>query len=212
MILHPIQLKLFRISERLNVKTMSLREMGRMVNESHPQKVSHHLGQLEKKGLIRVDKRTGEILRVTSAKEPRIMHFLDIPVLGIANCGEACSFADNHVEGYLKISRNLLRKSDNVFAVKASGSSMNRSDIAGKNIDDGDFVVIDSDDKEPVHNKYFLSIIDGLANIKKLHIDKKNKQWILMSESSEEHQDIYIHPNDQYVIGGRVVQVIKNHH
>ena len=209
MILHPIQLKLLRISEQLNTRGMSLREMGRMVDETHPQKISHHLSQLEKKGLIRIDKRTGKIERIGSPKEQKLIRFLSIPILGVANCGEARSFADNHIEGYLKISKTLLKKSDNVFAVRASGSSMNRSSIAGKNIDDGDLVIIDSNDKEPAQNKYFLSIIDGLANIKKLHIDEKNKQWVLMSESSEKHQDIYIHPNDQYVIGGRVVQVMK---
>jgi SOS-response transcriptional repressor LexA len=207
--LHPIQDKLLRIASQLNVETMSLRDIGRLIGESHPQKISHHLKKLEEKKLILVNRVTGVVKDISEHLERGESQIISVPVLGVANCGTPLSFADEHIEGYLKISKTLLKKSKDIFAVRASGSSMNRANIEGQNIEDGDFVIIDPQDKEPVKNRYILSIIDGLANIKKLYINQKNSQWILASESNEIHSDIYIHPNDSYMIGGRVIRVIK---
>jgi len=30
---------------------------------------------------------------------------ISLPILGSANCGEAACFADNHVEGYLQVTK-----------------------------------------------------------------------------------------------------------
>ena len=53
-----------------------------------------------------------------------------------------------------------------------------------------------------------IQLHEGVA-IKKFNLDKKNNQIILSSESSEQHPPIFIHPDDSYFIGGKVVQVIK---
>ena len=83
--------------------------------------------------------------------------------------------------------------------------------VKGNTIEDGDFVIIDKNDKNPNNGDYVLSIIDDVANIKKFVRDRKNKQIILLSESTEDLPPIYIHPKDfsEYIIGGKVIQVIK---
>ncbi len=54
-----------------------------------------------------------------------------------------------------------------------------------------------------------LSIIDGMANIKRFFLDKANNQVVLVSDSTKEFPPIYIHEDDDFMINGKVVQVIK---
>ncbi len=64
-------------------------------------------------------------------------------------------------------------------------------------------------DKNVKNGDIVLSIIDGMANIKKFFLDKEHGQAILMSESTKEFPPIYIHEDDDFMINGKVVQVIK---
>ena len=59
--MHTIQEKLLKLSETKNLGQMTLREIGSFIGETSPQKVKHHLQQLEKRGLIRIDKKAGII-------------------------------------------------------------------------------------------------------------------------------------------------------
>ncbi len=87
---------------------------------------------------------------------------------------------------------------------------MNRANINGQNIEDGDYVVIDSNKVDIQHIMYALSIIDGCANIKRLVLDKDKERITLISESTEKYNPIYIHKDDDFLINGSVVSVIKN--
>ena len=80
------------------------------------------------------------------------------------------------------------------------------------NIDDGDYVLIDSEAKNPENGDYVLSIIDGAANIKKFRKDKERGLIMLISESSSNYDPIYIHQDDasSYSVAGKVLGVLKN--
>jgi len=86
---------------------------------------------------------------------------------------------------------------------------MNRAEIDGKKIDDGDYVIIDSQNCEAKDGEVVLSVIDGMANIKKFSVDEENNQIVLVSESTQNFPPIYIHQDDDYMINGKVIQVIK---
>ena len=206
MTIHPIQQKLLKISENINLSKMSLREIAHLVEEKHPQKISHHLFQLEKKGLIKIDRRSGNIKKVKAGENNNL---ITVPILGTANCGEANIFANENLEGYLKISKKFINKDKNIFAIRAHGLSMNKANIKGFNIEDGDHVIVDGGNRNPNSGDYVLSIIDETANIKRFHIDKSKKQIALISESTENLPPIYIHPDDKYMINGVVKYVIK---
>ena len=136
---------------------------------------------------------------------------VSLPIIGSANCGPATIYAEANIEGYLKISPKLLPRAKNIFAIQAVGYSMNRANINGRAIENGDYVIIDADYKQPKNNDYVLSIIDGVANIKKFIQDVKNKMIILVSESTRNYPPIYIHKDElmNYLVSGRAVQVIK---
>ena len=208
--MHIIQEKLIKLAENRNLGQMTLRQIGKLIDVKHPQKIKHHLNQLAKKGFIRFNKEKGLIEKIKQGTIKKT-GFFAVPILGSANCGEATIFADENLEGYLKISSKLLKKKQGIFAIKAEGSSMDKADIDGKTIDDGDYVIVDNKDRSPINRDYVLSIIDDVANIKKFIFDKKNKQIVLLSESTMDFPPIYIHPEDfsKYMISGKVVQVIK---
>lgn len=213
--MHKIQEKLLQIADRKNLGRYTLREIGGFLGESSPQKVKHHLQQLEKRGFIRIDKANNLIEKIGEGgslkgvlKNARL---LSIPILGSANAGPAMVFANSNIEGYLRVSSNLLQRpmGHRLFALKVDGPSMNMAYIGNKRIEDGDYVIIDSEDREAVNDDIVLSVIEGMANIKKYYIDKENNQILLMSESTHDFPAIHIHENDDFVINGKVIGVIK---
>ena len=86
---------------------------------------------------------------------------------------------------------------------------MNRATIDGKKIENGDYVIVDVDDKNVKNGDIVLSIIDGMANIKRLFVDHENNQVVLMADSTKEFPPIYIHADDDFMVNGKVIQVIK---
>ena len=209
--MHLIQQKLLKLSGSYNLGDMALRDIAKIIGEEHPQLIKHHLEQLEKKGLISWDRDERKILR-TSNNPASNIDFIVIPVLGAANCGIASVFADESIIGHIKVSTRLIHNRTKVFAVQAVGSSMNKANIDGKSIEEGDYVIVDPVDKNIRSNDYVLSIIDDMANIKKISIDQKNEQIVLLSESSNPYPPIFLHESDasKFLVNGKVIQVIKH--
>jgi repressor LexA len=86
---------------------------------------------------------------------------------------------------------------------------MNKSNINGMSIEDGDYLIIDSDYRTPRNGDIVLSVIDDMANIKKYIYDEENNQIILVSQSTKDIPPIYIHENDSFMVNGKVIQIIK---
>ena len=213
--MHEIQAKLLELSNKHDLSKMGLRHIGRLIGVEHPQKVKYHLKKL---GLLSNEKLKNANLKnkknkldVVSTKKQ--LGFISIPILGLANCGDATMLADAKVEGHLSLSKRLFKANPthNFFAVRAVGSSMNKASVNGKNIDEGDYVIVDSDNRLPQDDDYVLSVIGGAANIKKFVKDEKNYQIVLESESNQFFPPIHIHEDDlnEYLVNGKVVQVIK---
>src|SRR5258708_1155627 len=124
------QQKLLDLTKKEDITKLSLRQIGEKIGiKNSPQLIKHHLSQLQKKGHINLEKR----MNVFSAIEKNLLKsstFLDIPVLGTANCGKATLIAQEKIDGYLCISSTILKNSSkNLFAVRAKGNSMNRANI-----------------------------------------------------------------------------------
>lgn len=206
--MHIIQEKLLKLITESNITRMTLREIGELIDEKYPQKVKHHLDQLEKKGFIKRDPDKKEISRLDH-QTGAVTSLLSVPIVGAANCGPATIFANENIEGYIKISKSILRKCKNIFAIRAQGLSMNKASVNGNTIEDGDYLIIDSEDTTPNSGDIVLSVIDDMANIKKYVWDEINNQVVLVSESTKNLPPIYIHQDDSFVINGKVIQIIK---
>lgn len=206
--MHPLQEKLLKLVSEKNIGSLTLRQIGEVIKEKFPQKVKHHLYQLEQKGFIIIDTKNQKISPINNKVHPKDL-LISIPIIGSANCGPATIYADENIEGFLKISRRLITKQKGVFAIKAHGNSLNKANINGKNIESGDFVIIDSNQTAPKDGDYILSIIDNLANIKKFRIDHKNERIALISESTQSITPIFIHKEDDFKINGKVIDIVK---
>ncbi len=206
--MHQIQENIVEILQSKNLSGMTLREIGELVGEKFPQKIKHHLDQLVKRGLIKIDKTTKTISRA-AAGAVKNTQLISIPIVGMANCGPATIFANENIEGYLRISKSILRKFKNIFAIRAQGISMNRAQVNGQTIEDGDYLLVDSEQTDPRNGDIVLSVIDDMANIKKYVWDEANNQIVLVSQSTKDIPPIYIHEDDSFMINGKVIQVIK---
>ena len=215
MSMHVIQEKILKLMDVKDISGFALREIAKEIGETGgPQKIKHHLSQLAKKSMIKVDKQENRIYKVKAGVD-KGSNFVSLPIVGNANCGEAVCFADNHVEGYFQVSKNILgdlsKRAKNLFVLRAVGSSMNQSDVFGSSVEDGDYVIVDGAKRLGKNNSYVVSLIDGVANIKKIHMNKEEKQIVLFSESNQNIPPIYIHEDDvdNYLIAGTVVKVMK---
>lgn len=209
--MHTTQQRILDLANTKNLATLKLREIGELVGEPHPQKIKHHLNHLLKKGLLKQNSDKTVISPISATDQSD--RFISLPILGSANCGQATLIADEYPEGYLQISKSMLPnfQPKEYFALKAVGNSMNRASIKGKSIEDGDYVVVDRKQKNNYQNKYVLSIINGMANVKRFIFDSLNNQIALISQSSQDYPPIYIHTDDfqNYMINGEITDVIK---
>jgi SOS-response transcriptional repressor LexA len=211
MSMHQIQKKILQIAQTQDLSRLSLREIGRLIDVNHPQKVKHHIEQLRKKKLLSLVGARNLISDLKGAKQASGV-IINVPILGKANCGEATLLAEEDLMGYLPVSKSILKQNKNIFALKSVGDSMNVAKIDDKNIEDGDYVIVDAEAKVPKSGDYIVSVIDGCANIKRFYKDDKHRRFVLVSESNTDYPPIFIHEDDmsEYLINGKVIQVIKS--
>lgn len=209
--MHKTQEKLLELAEKENLAAYSLRKLAEMIGESvkNPQKIKHHLQQLFDKGLIMQSLDGKKIEKVCAGANKKSI-LVSLPIYGSANCGQALSFADNRIEGYLQVSKGImgeqkLKRLKDFFVLKASGNSMNKAGI-----NDGDYLIIDRDISDIKNGDIVLSIIGEVANIKKFHKDPKNKRITLFSESYGDYPPICIDDVENYALNGKVVDTIIN--
>ena len=195
----------------------SLEEIAKHFELKHPSAAHYHVAKLQEEGYLERESNRPRSIGVFADRSLNApiykktgMDAMRVPVYGSANAGPATLLAEENIQGYLKVSRSLLCGKDNIFALRVESDSMNKARIQGKNLEDGDFVLIDPSHKVARDNEYVLSIIDDCANLKKFSRDKKTGQIVLMSESSnKENKPIYISSEDNYMINGKIVGVIK---
>lgn len=217
--MHSVQAAILKLASQVNLSGLSLREIGASIGmpEESPQKIKHHLLQLQKKGFITIDRNKGTMRKAehtpTWAKGllNKTSQLFSIPIIGTANCGPATIFAEENFQGFLKVSSKLIGRSKptGLFAIRTDGSSMNRASINGKRIEDGDYVIVDKNKIEVQPEDIVLTIIDSKATIKRFIDDRKNGQVILKADSSFDYEPIYLHPDDEFSINGKVIGVIK---
>lgn len=215
--MHDTQAKLLTMARSQNLGKLSLRQIASMIGaEGRPQVVKYHLRKLEEAGLLQLNLEKKIIKPVRKGVASKVHGlFYSLPIVGAANCGPATVFADERVEGYVKVSTKMLprRKSD-LYAIVADGPSMNKAVVQGSGsdddtIEDQDYVVVDSTQRTPKNGDIVVAVIDGMATIKRYKEDKKRDRVILEADSTEDYAPIYVHSSDDFSVSGKVVGVIK---
>ena len=206
--MNPIQQKLLDIAKLEDIEQLRRVDLVEMVNCEYPSQITHHLRQLVKRGdLVRKDGRLVPALATNAG-------VIRIPVMGEADCGEATKFADGRIVDHLVVSPSVIKPklSERLYALIARGDSMNRAEVQGKTIEDGDYIIIEKKDTYvPVDGDIVVSIIGGLANIKRLRHDNARQRVLLLAEShrQKDYAPIVISDSDDFVVEGKVVDVVK---
>ncbi len=206
--MNPIQQKLLDIAKLQNIDDVRRVDLVEMVNCEYPSQITHHLNQLIKRGdLVRIDGRLTPAIKTNAG-------LIRIPVMGEADCGEATKFADGRIVDNLAVSPSILgvKALSKLYALIARGDSMNHARVNDKEIHDGDYIIIERKDNYiPNDNDIVVSIIGGLANIKRLRRDNANKRILLLSDSylPQDYAPIIISDSDDFQVDGKVVDVIK---
>jgi SOS regulatory protein LexA len=170
--------------------------------------VVQYLDSLEKKGLITRNNPNRSVFLVENLK--KFNDLVKIPLYGEANAGNPLVFAEDNIQGFLKVSKKLLRKIENLFALKISGDSMNKCQIDKKFIEDGDYVIVDKNNNNFFNNDIVLAIVEGCATIKKLKKTLLGEIVLLPESNNPKHQPIYIHNTDSFFLNGKVVNILKS--
>lgn len=163
----------------------------------------NYLNELEEKGYIQRNSEDRGIKLKGITQDT----FVDIPILGMANAGTALAYADEYIEGYLKVSKSIVRDK-NVFAVQISGTSMNKAKINNKTINDGDFVLVEKRETYDYNDKV-LVIIDGLATVKIYRKFDEDNIVLAPDSTDKKHKPIFLTSEDNFVIDGKVIEVLK---
>ncbi len=206
--MNRVQQKLLDIAKISDIDKVRRVDLVQMVNCEYPSQITHHLNQLIKRGdLVRCHGRLTPALSTSCG-------LVRIPIMGEADCGEATKYADGRIIDNLAISPSVLKPklSDRLYALIARGNSMNHAKVNGKEICDGDYIIIEKkDDYVPADGEIVTSIIGGLANIKRLRRDNANKRILLLSDSyrPDDYAPIIIDDKDDFQVDGQVVDVIK---
>jgi len=217
--MHLIQEQLLALSRRENLAKLSLREMAQAIGspDESPQKIKHHLMQLQKRGFLTIDRAKGTMERARSKPSwakgllDKGSQLFSIPIVGTANCGPATLFAEENFQGFLRVSSKLIGRSrpTGLYAIKADGASMNRAEVNGKRIEDGDFIIVDKNQVSPSTGDIVVAIVDNKATVKKLIADPVNEQFVLVAESFFDYAPIHLHAEDDFSINGKVVGIVK---
>ena len=208
--MHVLQKKILQLAKDDQLNGKKLREIGAVIGEENIQKVKHHLNALANKNLLFLDFNGGyQVLRQGTNQSNS--NLINIPLYGSANCGIASLYAENSIEGYLKIAKFPSSVSENeLIALKAVGKSMNRAVINGQNVNSNDYLIVDTSIKNPQDGDYVLCILDNMAVIKRYSFDERNNEIRLISESTNNIPPIVIRAGDDASINGKVIKVIKS--
>lgn len=166
-----------------------------------------YLRSLEDKGFISRSSEDRGIKLLSAGKRK----FVNVPILGTANAGSPTFFAEQNVEGYLKLSRRLITKkiTDFIFAIEVFGDSMDLAEIANKRIESGDYVLVDAKCEDYRNGDKVLATVDNLATIKNFFRVDPKTIGLFPQSRNKSHKPIYLTPEDNFVINGKIIDVFK---
>lgn len=205
-----IRAQILNLARLQDISGMGLRELARKLDVNNPQTIKYHLRKLHEAGLLNFAERPSVQIQKSRLGSSDLIR---IPIKGSVSAGPATQVASDETTGYLRISSALLktRNYKDLYALKVVGTSMNRANIDGKPVNNGDYAIVDGSRRSPKNNDYVIAVVDELANLKRFYVDKENEQIVLLSESSEDYTPIFVHPedNNERLINGTVIQVLR---
>jgi repressor LexA len=129
-----------------------------------------------------------------------------VPLVGEAPAGPLMLAEETH-EGWLRLPVELAKpRSANFFLLRVRGDSMNRAQVEGERIEDGDLVLV-RQQTTARPDEIVVALIDGEATIKRL-ARGPNYYFLKPESTNRQHQPILA--GHDFQVLGVVTRVIKN--
>lgn len=174
----------------------TLDELRKALKYSSISSVQRHTDALKRKGYLSSGRGLGL---------PQPTGKIQIPLVGNVSAGVPF-FAIENIEAYVPFDSSKLRGNPkDYFLLRAIGDSMNAADIDGKNIDDGDLVLVK---KQPSANigERVVALLGEEATIKRF---SRGKEFIELRPESTNPQNKPIYVYETLSIQGVICDVIK---
>ena len=166
-----------------------------------------HITALKKKGLLKQgDKKSRTIELVknscpdTEQRDDNNKEFLEIPILGTVAAGQPI-LAEENQEGLIRLSRSILKKNSEYFALRVRGDSM-----TGAGIMEGDIAVIEQQNNVQ-NGEIAVVLLDDSATLKTFH--RENARIRLQPENPK-YSPIYC--SQDVRILGRLAHIMRSYH
>lgn len=179
----------------------SMYRLSKILEES-PTSTRQVVESLEKKSLVKRDGKHVFAIKKEFCDKQNVMN---IPVYGLASCGEALAFAQDNVSGFLQVSASLFRDKDPVqlFAIQAVGDSMNK-----EGIDDESYIIFEKYCGQDLDKQIVVAIINGMATVKKYSHKSDDLVMLMPSSTNAKHRPIYISKSDNFIIAGILKRIL----
>jgi len=179
-----------------NGKSPTFEQLRVYLKYSSISSVQRHTDALKEKGYL--DRSRGLSIPILDEK-------LRIPLIGNIACGSPLLAAQN-IEAYVAYNKSLLKGNpNNYFFLRAIGDSMNKANVQGKAIDDGDFVLVKRQNTADIGEK-IVALIGDEATIKYL---QRDEGYIVLNPRSSNPDNKPIYVLDDLLIQGVVIDVVK---
>ncbi len=176
----------------------SIREIMKHLGYSSPRAASYILEKLESKGFItRPSRGQIQLLKETPGSDSHA-ETVNIPLVGSVACGIPV-FAEENIEAHYAVSIKIARPQFKYFLLRATGDSMNQSDIQ-----DGNLVLIRQQPNAEEGDRV-VALIDEEATIKEFH---RTSNAIILKPRSTNKQHKPIILNEEFQVLGVVHAVI----
>lgn len=181
-------------------KAPTLKEIKEALGYAGISSVQRHVEALKKKGFLSNERYQARSLEVALSQQ-----VVNIPLVGNVACGTPLLAMEN-IEAYIPYPTSKTKYSANdLFFLRAVGDSMNKANINGKIINDGDYVLIRKTNI-PEFGKRVVALIGDEATIKRL---KQETDCIVLEPESTNPANKPIYLFDDFSIQGVVVDVLK---
>jgi len=181
----------------------SVEELRRTLHVGSTRTILRHLRALEDVGDI---ERWSGARGIKLRRAPKVgIDTRPVPLVGQVPAGPLM-VAEENVEGYVRLPQSYVRPQGAVFfLLRVRGDSMNRAQIAGDSIEDGDLVLVKQQSIAD-SGQIVVALIDGEATIKKLQ-HAPGYSMLIPQSTNRAHEPIVI--GDDLRVLGVVQRVLK---
>jgi repressor LexA len=127
-----------------------------------------------------------------------------VPIAGQAPAGPLM-LAEQNIEGWVQMPKTIARPASEYFLLRVRGNSMNKAQVAGEKIDDGDLILV-RQQTTANDGDIVVALIDGEATIKRFA--KGSGYYVLKPDSTDtKHRPVVV--DHDFHIQGAVIRVLK---